>query len=245
MTIPDLPDWAQGVGVIDQAINLNPVGVTTITPGGADVTVDTSRVASVDVGLTMAIGAAGLQRYLLIADWIEGTQNVGRQTVTFHNSVQYAGTNGFNWQLPALGAQLQLTLIGTDATACNLSIVGSTRQVPGPRFERSGPIIGNLLLDSGTVNIGAGANATFEVPPVERAVAFNAGWSMTSGTCEVRGVYDDKTVGMTTGRIYLGSITGIGLSVNDFPAPLIALEFTVHNGDAGAHSGVLSVWDVS
>lgn len=245
MTTPDFSDWATPVAVLDQSDKLYGGPGVTIIPGGPSVTLDTSRAQSVHIAMTPPPSGTVGSRYLLAVDWLEAGGTVGREILTLHSLNSYNGTNALFWQLPVYGAQMSLQAIGDDATPMVVVVVGSTREIPAQRLSRAGLRLGRSIMDSGAVTILAGGTQTYRIPPVERAITWGSSWTIANGNVDVRGLFNTQAGGMQTSRIDLAlNPTGVVIH-EDVPAPLIGLEITITNNDAGSHAGSLFVWDVS
>lgn len=242
---PDYPDFATPVAVLDQSSVLFGIPTAPIVPNGAAVTVDTGRVQSAHVALTLPPAAPATSKYLVQAKWLESGREVGRETLSFGAGSAYAGTASLFWQLPAYGSQLSLQAVGDDNANISAVVIGSTRAIPAQRLTRAGLTLGKVLLDSGAVVINAGTSQTFRLPPVERAITWGASWPIVAGSVDVRGIYDTQAGGMLTSRLDLVVNPNGFVMHSDVLAPLVGLEVTVTNNDAANKSGSLFVWDVS
>lgn len=244
MTTPDYPDFTQGVGVLDQAATLTTANQT-ITANGSQVTVDTSKLASLTIIIQLPQGAAGL-RYRLTVQWVDAGFSQVQKQITYHSANSYASNPAIlQWQVPCLGTSANLVLRGDTNAVCNLIVIGSTRVVPGETIAYNQGDDDQMLLNVPAQSVPANSSSvTFYVPPVARAYHFYWVIATTGLTYTVLGVNREAAGSIARGFATIYSTTQRQFT-NDLVMPRTALEVTMNNTTAGALTAGFVVWDAS
>lgn len=240
---PDFPDWTTPVGLLDQAAFL-PVGGQALVANGAGVTLDTSDVASVTIMLKALVSSAA-DMFILTAQWREDGQIVANETLTLWGSAGPTFEYVHQWQLPARGGQLVLLLSGTSNTAATYAVMGSTRTVQDGRYSYPNSPNTRLLLDTGSVAVGAGASsAGFAIPAVTSRVALRMNFTLTAIQLQLNAI---ASVGGAPALVpfeYFSTPAGIAGSFIA-EAPFMATQLVMVNTDTGGHAIHTYAWDVS
>jgi hypothetical protein len=244
MTTPDYPDFTQGVGILDQAATLTTANQT-ITANGSQLTVDTSKLASVTVIIQLPQGAAGL-RFRLTTQWVDAGFSCVQRTVSYHSANSYSSNPAImQYQFPARGASLNLILQGDSNAVCNIIVIGSTRVIPDELIAYNQGDDDRMLLNVPSQSIPASSTtSTFYIPPVTRAYSIDFVCGSASVLMTLIAV-NKEALGMTGrgfARIY-GTTQNV--LANNVVLPYTALEVSMTNTSAGALSAGFIVWDVS
>lgn len=243
--IPDFPDWATPVGVLDRATLIGNSNWNVHRGQGLS-DVDTSRYSSLGLAIALPGSLAG-QRYMVQVNWKESSQVIDSDSLSFHSSLSYAALNINNvyWHMPVRGSSFDLSVFGSDVTTFSLYLIGSTRELTGGRATVTNDAPGRGVLDQNFGSIAAaGSSPVVYVPPVARAVRVRSNQRISSVTANLWGLapgvgtVTTSRLGTFAGDVYAN--TGGELTVVN-----TALEVQLTNGDTVAHSLDVQVWDVS
>lgn len=242
---PDFPDWAQPVAQIETDKLL--LNAQLVASGGTTGQIDTTGYNSVALAFDNDGAVGGNPRCVAHVIWSIGSVVAWQDTVSFHIGASYGSqVDPIYLQAPARGSRLNIQVFTDSGDGLKITAYGSTRQVDGPQI--SGLLIGGgkLVLDTGSVNVAAGASsATFRVPPVtsKLLISFHCSAAIAA-TLLINGISNyAATLGVEQLlRLQTGGVISV---TQEMSVAGVALELTMINNDAAARNLHAEIWDMS
>lgn len=181
-------DFIQGSGSVERSQLLLPF--TNYTDGQQTPNIAISTWGSVLVNLNPG-GGVGAGIFVIDAVFVAGIFAVAQETVSFSSDIyESQDTEGFYWQLPAIGDQVILKVHTTDTAGLSIAVTGTTRALAGRHIE---PVSnrGRLVYENSGVSVAAGQNSPSSyLPPTDNGYVYTYNIPGT-GDCTLRmqGIY--------------------------------------------------------